>query len=102
MTVHLDLQPHHIAIVRDILRAHLPAGTSVHVFGSRADGRARRYSDLDLALDAAHPLGLSLLGTIAEALSESDLPFKVDLLDVRATDPGFLARISADWVTLAL
>lgn len=102
MTATPDLQDCHAAIVRDILRAHLPLGTKVFVFGSRARGGARRYSDLDLALDNEQPLGLKLLGAIAEALSESDLPFKVDLLDLQTVESAFRERIAGDFVPLPL
>lgn len=100
MTAVLDLRPEHAAMVRAILRARLPAGVHVHVFGSRARGGARRYSDLDLALEWDRPLGIALLGAINEALSESDLPFKIDLLDLATVEPGFRARIATDWVPL--
>ena len=59
-----------------VLRAHLPPGARAYVFGSRAHGGARRYSDLDLALEWDRPLGLDMIGQIAEALSESDLPLQ--------------------------
>jgi len=80
----------------------LPAGVCVAVFGSRAHGGARRYSDLDLALEWHRPLGLVLLSELAEALSESDLPFKVDIVDLATVTPGFRARIAADAVPLTL
>ena len=98
----IDLSPEAMAIVRDILRAHLPAGTRAWVFGSRATGTARRYSDLDLALEADRPLDWATLADIAEALSESDLPIKVDVLDLRAVEPSFRRLIDADRVALPL
>ncbi len=101
MTRVLDLSDTDLAIVRDILRAHLPAGTSAFVFGSRANGTSRQYSDLDLALEGQTPLAWDVMGPITEALSESDLPFKVDVIDLRATEARFRALIQADLVALA-
>jgi predicted nucleotidyltransferase len=98
MTRSLDLREDHAAIVRGVLRAHLPAGARAYVFGSRAYGRARTYSDLDLALEWDQPLGLDVIGEIAEALSESDLPYKVDIVDLSIVDPAFRARIAADCI----
>jgi type I restriction enzyme S subunit len=89
------------AIVRDILRAHLPAGARVWVFGSRVTGTARQCSDPDLAVEADGPVGFDVLSDVAEALSESDLPYKVDVLDLRSIDPAFRALIEPDFVVLA-
>lgn len=102
MTAALDLRAEHLAIVRDILRAHLPSGTRALVFGSRAAGSARRYSDLDIALAGKAPLGLDVIATLAEALSESDLPYKVDIVDLATVDRGFRSRIEATAVPLPL
>jgi type I restriction enzyme S subunit len=101
VTGSIDLSSDELAIVRDILRAHLPNGARVWVFGSRATETARRYSDLDLAVEADGPVGFDVLGDVAEALSESDLPYKVDLIDLRSVDPAFRALISADCIELA-
>lgn len=98
----LDLREDHAAIVRAALRAHLPEGARAYVFGSRAHGGARRYSDLDLALEWVRPLGLDTIGLIAEALSESDLPFKVDIVDLSVVEPAFRARVAADCIPLSL
>ncbi len=93
MTPAIEITEEHAAIVRDILRRYLPAGSRVLAFGSRVTGGARPYSDLDLAIESARPLGLDLTGRIAEALSESDLPYKVDIVDLATVDPGFRPRI---------
>jgi predicted nucleotidyltransferase len=98
MTATLDLREEHAAILRGVLLAHLPPGARAYVFGSRAHGGARTYSDLDLALEWDRPLGLDVIGEIAEALSESDLPYKVDIVDLSIVDPAFRARIAADCI----
>jgi predicted nucleotidyltransferase len=102
MTPTLDLREDHAAIVRAVLREYLPRDAKAYIFGSRAHGGARRYSDLDLALEWGQPLGLDLLARIAEALSESDLPYKVDVVDVLTAEPAFKARLAAEWVPFDL
>ena len=96
----LDIRPDHWNIVRDILRRCLPAGTTVRIFGSRARRTARPYSDLDIAIKGPHPLGFDLIGQIAEAFSDSDLPYKVDIVDLAAVDPGFAAIVEAQGILL--
>ena len=54
-----------LAIVLSILRARIP-DRAVWVFGSRANGNARRRSDLDLAVDGDEPLPLRLRSELAE------------------------------------
>jgi predicted nucleotidyltransferase len=98
MTLSLDMRDDHATILRSVLRTHLPKGARACVLESRALGGARQYSDLDLALEWDRPLGLDLLGRIAEALSESDLPYKVDILDLLTTDPAFGARIAEECI----
>ena len=68
-------------LVLEILRANLPQSSEVWVFGSRATGRARRHSDLDLAIDAGRPLTLDEYAGLSEAFSDSDLPYHVDFVD---------------------
>lgn len=102
MTAAIDLTPTQLAIVRDILRATVPAGTRAWVFGSRATASARRYSDLDLALEGTTPLDSSVMGVLAEALSHSDLPYKADIIDLRSIDPAFRTMIEPDMIALPL
>ena len=68
--VHITLTAEHRRLVLNILRANLPKSTKVWVFGSRATGRARRYCDLDLAIDAGRPVRLDEISELAEAFGE--------------------------------
>lgn len=74
--------------VNAILQRYLP-NNEVWAFGSRVKGNAKPYSDLDLAIISYTPLPLALLAEVAEAFSESDLPWKVDLVDWATTSQRF-------------
>lgn len=84
----IDLAPRHLAIVQDILRHYLP-DREVRVFGSRVTGKVKPYSDLDLAVMGDTPLTLTQLADLTEAFDESDLPWKVDVVDWATTSPSF-------------
>lgn len=91
----LDLQPRHLEMVRKILQERIP-GKTVWAFGSRAKGTAKPYSDLDLTVITDEPLDLNVLGALKEDFSESDLPFRVDVVDWATTKPIFRAIIERD------
>ena len=96
-----DLQADHRRLVAAVLAKYLPRGAKVWVFGSRATGRARPFSDLDLAIDAGQVLSLDEFACLAEAFCESDLPYRVDLVDWHSLDEGFRRIIAADRVAPA-
>jgi type I restriction enzyme S subunit len=98
----IDLRPDHASIVHDIIARHLPGGVSVRVFGSRAKWSAKPHSDLDLALKGKGPLPRAVLGDLAEAFSESDLPFRVDVVDWHSVAPSFQAVIDRDGFPLTV
>lgn len=100
MSETLALSPEELAEVRAILARHLPQGIAVSVFGSRARGQAKPWSDLDLALEATEALPLAVLAELAEAFDESALPWKVDLVDRRTVSPEFAAIIARDSIAL--
>jgi predicted nucleotidyltransferase len=52
VTEPIDIRPHDLDIVRSILKAALPPGAKVWVFGSRATWTTKDSSDLDLAIAA--------------------------------------------------
>jgi uncharacterized protein len=91
----LDLSPRQIDILRAVLARHVP-GREVRAFGSRVSGRAWRYSDLDLVVMGDEPLADLVRANLVADLEESELPFRVDLIEARdlpaAWVEGFDAR----------
>ncbi len=90
----LDLEPRYLDEVRRILARHAPEARA-WAFGSRTVGRAKRFSDLDVALQAENGLSMETLARLRDAFSESDLPIKVDVVDWDTLDPEFRAAIEA-------
>ena len=95
----IDMTPAQWAIVKNILQKHVPHHT-VWAFGSRAKFTAKPYSDLDLAIVSDKPLSLDTLAALTTAFSESDLPWKVDVLDWASTHEEFQRLIEKDKVAL--
>lgn len=95
----LAVRPDELAIVLDILARHVP-GVEVWAFGSRARGTAKPHSDLDLAVIAGQPLPLAQGAALAEAFAESDLPWRVDIVDWATTGEAFRRLIEHHRVVL--
>jgi predicted nucleotidyltransferase len=76
----VDLIPHELEVVQTILSRFVPEAEII-VFGSRIHGTAKPWSDLDLAIRAESALDWKLLAEIRETFQESELPFRVDVLD---------------------
>jgi len=88
----LDISSEHLAIVQQILRQLVPS-CEVWAFGSRVKGTVKPFSDLDLVIMSQQPLSLALMASLHEAFCESDLPWKVDVVDWSTTSPEFRAVI---------
>ena len=84
----IDVNPNHLDTVTRILAGHVP-DCEVRAFGSRVTWTAKDYSDLDLAVVGERALDLDVLRLLREAFEESDLPFRVDVLDWHAISSSF-------------
>ena len=69
-------------------------------FGSRARRAAWQYSDLDLAVIGEEPLSLAVSASLADDFAESDLPFKVDVIDWATTGERFRRIIKKLYVPI--
>ncbi|MBK6769765.1 MAG: nucleotidyltransferase domain-containing protein [Ardenticatenales bacterium] len=88
----LDVAPAHLALLRAILARHIPDRTVV-AFGSRTIGAAKPWSDLDLAILGNTRLPVVVLARLASDLTESMLPFRVDIVERAAVSGEFGERI---------
>lgn len=82
-----------LTLVQSILNTWLPT-REVRMFGSRARGKPKPYSDLDLVIMGDTPLPLSTLGQLQDAFASSDLPWRVDVVDWASTSPEFQSHIA--------
>lgn len=95
----VDLRADHLQLVLDILAKNIP-NREVWAFGSRVQGRAKPYSDLDLAVMGEQPLSLATLAALADDFAESDLPIRVDIVDWATTKDNFRQIIARDKLVL--
>jgi uncharacterized protein len=92
MSIYLD--PKHKALVEQIInRYHY----QFYVFGSRATGQHRPFSDLDLCFKTTIPD--TVLAQITMDFEESNLPFTVDVVDYNQCDAAFKKRMDATLIS---
>ena len=95
----LDIAPRDLDIALAILAEHAPE-CEARVFGSRADGTAREFSDIDIALVGDAPLGRDALGVVKEAFQESDMHIRADVLDWHSLSDSFKEIVSRNYIVI--
>jgi len=88
----INLEPNELNRLKTILRKHLP-NQPVYLFGSRATPTIKPYSDIDLAIMSNTPIPTMTMALLKNELAQSDLPYKVDLVDWASTDEAFKSII---------
>lgn len=90
----IDLKPEYLDEIKRILAEQMP-NYEVRAFGSRVNGKASSYSDLDLVLMGKKQINWRKIEELKEAFSESTLPFMVDILDWHTLSKAFKKSIKA-------
>lgn len=77
-------------------------GAIVWIFGSRARGDHRSFSDIDVLFDVkdSNELPKGFLSKLKEAIEESRLPFKVDLVNVNEMAESYKVGALKDRIPL--
>lgn len=89
------LEDRHAEIIKDILKKY---PYQFYAFGSRVKGTHRKLSDLDLCYKNNIPL--RELRKISDEFSDSDLPFKIDIVNFNRCSPEFKALIQKEMIAL--
>lgn len=89
------LDPDQLLLVQRLLAQHAPE-IDVWAFGSRVVGSPKPHSDLDLALVSQQPIAVDRLARLSLEFEESDLPFRVDLVELGQVTPAFRAIIERE------
>lgn len=95
----IDLSTESWCEIHAILQTHA-RDYPVWAFGSRVKGNAKKYSDLDLAIVTQKPLSLSKMAMLNEAFDESNLPIRVDIVDLASTNKAFQKLIEQQKVVI--
>jgi uncharacterized protein len=86
-----------------ILRAvFIKAPVKTWVFGSRATGHARPYSDLDILISTPTPLDWRARADLQDAFEASNLPFRVDIVEESRLAPALVPRVLSERKILQL
>lgn len=73
-----------LTLARDIANRVLAGtGATAILFGSRARGDARQWSDIDLAIESEQELPPEILSVLREAFEDSNILLNVDVVDLR-------------------
>ena len=91
----IEIHPDHWKIVQRILQEHVP-DLEVWALGSRAKWSAKEFSNLDLAIITDEPLPIDTSAALNEAFSESDLPWRVGVVDWTSVGDGLKKAIKRD------
>lgn len=97
----IDLMPTQLNEIRRILQLHVPE-REVRAFGSRVQGKAKPFSDLDLAIMGETPLDFRQMSALKDAFAESNLPFRVDLVDWAVTSDAFRKIIDRSFAVVSI
>lgn len=84
----IRLNEQELKIVTDILKKYV-LNYEVFVFGSRHSGNIHKHSDLDLAIKANDKIDILLLANIRDDFQNSNLPFRVDIVDFNNVSTEF-------------
>lgn len=66
-----------------------PPEYQVFVFGSRAGGKPRRFSDWDIGVKGDRPAPMRTMLLAEEELENSDIPVNVEIIDFNQVDQKF-------------
>ena len=86
----VDLTKEEFCIIKDILKDI----SEVYLFGSRVTGKSKKFSDLDVCLKK--DISDYDYEILKEKFENSDLPFKIDLVEYKRASDSFKKIIDSE------
>ncbi len=94
-----DSQRRYLDELRRIVLSRVgPDDVRVFRFGSWARDDIHQASDIDLAVEPRRDFDASRLADLADALEESSIPYRVEVVDLRDADDRFRARVASEGI----
>lgn len=89
----IDLEDKYVEFIKTTVLSVLP-DVEIFIFGSRTQGKAQNYSDVDIALKGK--IQFNDLLKLSGIFENSTFPYKVDIVDLYSLKPDFLKIIEKD------
>ena len=93
--VNIDLDEKYVDFIRNTIDSVLDKA-DIYLFGSRTQGTAQKYSDVDIAIDTKYDINIDDILKLKAIFRNSTFPYKVDIVDLHSTDNDFLKIIEPD------
>lgn len=94
----IDLEEKYIDFIKNTISSMIH-NYKLYVFGSRAKNRARKYSDIDLAIDSQE-LTPQIKTKLEFTFENSTLPYEVDIINLNDIDNKFKNLIQKDLIEI--
>lgn len=99
-TTHVAIESNYLNEITSILTRALHGKACVlYLFGSRAAGTHNPVSDFDIGVSSSDDLRYEL-SAAREMLEESDIPFKVDVVELQSVSEEFKRKVMTQGVLL--
>ena len=94
------LEDRHLNFIKETLKKYIPnPEAKFYIFGSRAIGKYREYSDVDIAIDSSD-LTPTMKSKLEIEFENSTFPYEVDIVDLNNIKESFINLIQDDLVLL--
>lgn len=94
----IDLEQKYIEFIKETVSSMLH-NYKLYIFGSRVKNRAKKYSDIDLAIDFQE-LTPQTKSKLEATFDNSTLPYEIDIIDLNSIDDKFKNLIKDELVLL--
>ena len=95
----IDLENKYIEFIKNTINNVL-TDVEIYIFGSRVQGVAKKYSDVDIALRSSEMIKFSDILRIKSLFENSIFPYKVDIVNLDSVTPEFLSIIEKDMIKI--
>lgn len=96
------LEARYIDFLLEVFKKYLSEpNAKYYVFGSRAQGSYKEFSDIDIALDNnGEKLSENIISQMVSDIENSTFPYEVDIVDLNAISENFKNLIVNDLLEL--
>ncbi len=94
----IDLEPKYVEFIKKTVGNEL-SDYKLYMFGSRVKNKAKKYSDIDLAIDSQE-LTDKIKSKLEYIFEDSTIPYEIDIIDLNKVNDSFKSLIQDDLIEI--